>query len=215
MMRRRRSVVAALLVCAAWSTAAHAQTIGAGVKGGVAISGIPNSGQVLDVIVGRTSAESTSRVGLGVGGHARFPITDRIAFQPELLFVMKGVKLDEVDGTSASLRINYFEFPLLAHITFPVSGYEAVPFLVAGPSFGVRAGSRITSDAPGGIDQDLSETLKTLDMGLAVGGGFERGKYSLEVRFTAGLTDIAQNAVPHTDSLRNRAFLVMAGLKLH
>jgi hypothetical protein len=207
--------MAVLVACAAGTSTAYAQqTIGAGVKGGVAITGVPNSGEVLDVIVGRTSQESTSRVGLAVGGHARFPITDRIGFQPELLFVMKGVKLDEVDGTSASLRVNYFEFPLLAHITFPISGYEAVPFLIAGPSFGVRAGSRITSDAPGGIDQDLADTLKSLDLGLVVGGGFERGRYSLEARFTAGLTDIANTAVPHPDSLRNRAFLVMAGLKL-
>jgi len=210
----RRAVTALLVVCAAWASPAYAQTIETGVKGGVAITGIPNSGEVLDVIVGQTSRESTSRVAVGGGGYARFQLNDRVAFQPELLFVMKGVKLDEVDGTSASLRVNYFEFPLLAHVTFPISGYEAVPFLLAGPSFGVRAGSRVTSDAPGGVDRDMADTLKSLDLGLAVGGGLERGRYSLEVRFTAGLTDIANTAVPHADSLRNRSFLVMAGLKL-
>jgi hypothetical protein len=214
-MRKRTILVLAMAVCATWSSAARAQsTFETGVKGGVAVTGIPNAGEVVDVIVGQTSRESTSRVGLAVGGHARFRINDRVAFQPELLFVMKGVKLDAVNGTSASLRVNYFEFPLLAHVTFPISGYEAVPYLVAGPSFGVRAGSRVTSDAPGGVDQDLADTLKSLDLGLAIGGGFERGRYSLEARFTAGLTDVANNAVPHPDALRNRAFLVMAGLKL-
>jgi hypothetical protein len=197
-----------------WSGVARAQSFETGVKIGVDISGLPNGGEFIDQVVGRASRETTSRVGLTAGGYARFPITDRTAFQPEMLFVMKGVKLDETAGGTVSARINYLEFPLLARYHAPLTS-DLTGFLVAGPSFGVKVSSSAKLDAFGSTtDENIGQGLKSLDLGLAVGGGVEWNGYVLEARYTAGLTDIADSRFPHPDSVRNRTFAVTVGMKL-
>jgi hypothetical protein len=47
----------------------------------------------------------------------------------------------------------------------------------------------------------------------AFGAGVTRARYIYELRFTAGVMDIASTSVPHDDSLRNRTFLVLFGVR--
>src|SRR5689334_6994475 len=98
MMQKACVLVRVALVGIALTAAAvtaSAQTFETGVKVGLAITGMPNAGQVMDQVVKGDSSETTSRSGLAFGGYIRFPLTDKIGFQPEAMFVMKGVKLSE------------------------------------------------------------------------------------------------------------------------
>jgi Outer membrane protein beta-barrel domain len=194
---------------------ASAQAFESGVKVGLVVTGLPNAGQVVDQVVDAPSEESTSRIGLTGGGYIRFPINDRFAFQPEVLFAMKGVQLSEKDqGGTVNVRINYLDVPLLLRYRIPINSRYG-GFLMVGPSFGIKISSSAKLDAPGGtVDEDIDPALKSLDLGLAFGGGITFRRYLVEGRFTAGLTDVASTLWPHADSLRNRTFSVLVGMKL-
>lgn len=212
-MRFIRIAIATLVL---WPLAlsASAQTFETGVKLGIVFTALPNAGEVVDKVIGQSSRETTSRAGLIGGGWARFPITDQVAFEPELLFVMKGAKLDEAAGGTVGVRVNYFEIPLLARYRWPINS-DTAAYAIAGPSFGIRASSSVSFDGTiGPANEDIGSALKSLDLGLAFGGGVEWGRFLGELRYTAGLTDMANASFAHPDSLRNRALSLMIGMKL-
>jgi len=195
------------------SGTASAQLVDKGVKVGLTFAGLPNAGEVIDGIVSQPSSDTTSKVGAAFGGFARFHINDRFGFQPELLFVMKGVKLDERGGGTVTIRLNYLEFPLL----FRYSGREgshATPYAFAGPTFGVKISTSGQLDSSGQThDVNIDAAIKSPDVGLTFGGGADNSRFLVEGRVTFGLNDIATDAFSHVDSLRNRVVLVLAGVK--
>ena len=214
MRRARRVWFLAAVVCMAMSGLADAQTFDGGVKAGIAVTSVPLAGEVFDQVVGQASRDSSSKVGITGGAYIAFPLAARLSFQPEVLFVMKGVKLSETGGGTFSARIHYLDVPLLIRFRAPVNSRMPV-YLFGGPNFGIKLGSSAKLEAPGNtVDEDVNPALKTLDLGYAVGGGIERGRCLFEARFTGGFTDIAAESFPHPDALRNRTFAVTVGLKL-
>jgi hypothetical protein len=205
--------------CVLAPAVAGAQDVSAGVKLGVDFTTLGNARELIDNVVGKTSVDSSSKVGVIGGGFVQFPIRDRLAFQPELLFVQKGVKLDEIGGGSLSASLNYLEFPMLLRVTFPMEKQNA--YVLVGPSFGIKASTSATLDSAGQTkDENIDGSVRSADFGLALGLGVERNKYFLEIRYTLGLNDIATDlpgggtTTPHVDSVKNRVFAIMVGLKL-
>ena len=211
--------VRGLVVCATCAltgaAGASAQTVSAGVKAGIVLGSAPHAGEVLDQISKVKSVDVRSKLGLTGGGFVRFAANDRFSFQPELLLVMKGVKLDlGTDAGTVTASVNYLEFPLLARYGGPlndvVDGY-----IIAGPTFSVKAGTSAKLDGSDtNVDLNIDPAIGSRDFGLAFGGGLERDRYLLEARYTLGLTDIATSIYGHQDSLRNRAFSLMVGMRL-
>jgi hypothetical protein len=207
------------LVCVAgWLLAvgsASAQTLTAGVKAGAILTSIPHAGDVLDQISEAESVDVRAKLGATGGGFVQFAFSDRFSFQPELLFVMKGVKLDlPEDVGTVTGAINYLEFPLLARYTRSLNDVLD-GYILVGPTFSVKAGtSGKFEGSPASVDLNLDPAIGSRDFGLAVGGGLERSRFLLEARYTFGLMDIATEIYEHPDSLRNRAFSVMIGVRL-
>jgi hypothetical protein len=193
---------------------ASAQTITAGVKAGVVLSSLPHAGEVIDQVSKKKSVDVAAKIGLTGGGFVQFSF-DRFAFQPELLFVMKGVKLDlDANAGDVTAGINYLEFPLLARYTAPLSG-DLRGFIVAGPAFAVKVGTKAKMDLDGDdVELNIDPAVGSRDFGMAVGGGIERDRYVIEARYTLGLIDIPTGSYPHDDSLTNRAFIVMVGMRI-
>mgnify|MGYP001266353853 CR=1 FL=1 len=221
MQRARRACVLIVSVCAGMAVPAalHAQTFEAGLKAGIVSTGLPHAGEVFDQVQGSASNESSSRIGVSGGGYVRFPITDRIGFQPEVLFAMKGVQTYQASsGGTFSARINYLDVPLLIRYRLTSTDNTDPPYIGyvhAGPAFGIKMSSSAKFDGPGNTkDLDIDSALKSLDLGLAVGGGIEFKRYLIEGRFTAGLTDVATTTFAHPDSLKNRTVSVLFGMKL-
>jgi hypothetical protein len=214
MRRARRVWVLGMCVCIATSGSAAAQTFGAGIKGGLAVTSVPLAGEVFDQIAGQTSRDSSSKMGLTGGAYISFPLANRLSFQPEALFVMKGVELSETAGGTFSARIHYLDVPLLVRYRTPLTSRNPT-YVVAGPNFGIKLGSSAKLDVPGQtVDKNIGLAVKTLDLGLAFGIGIERRRYMFEARYTVGLTDIAAASFPHPDALHNRTFSLMVGYKL-
>jgi hypothetical protein len=203
--------VTAVIVLAA--SASHAQTIQAGVKVGVDFSSLPNAGEVIDQIVKIASTETSSKTGAVLGGFVMFPINDRLAFQPELAFVMKGVKLNEGNAGTVTASLRYLEFPMLLRYAMAIDTHTG--YVLVGPTFGVKASTSAQLDGPSQTtDFNIDPAIRTFDAGLAFAGGIEYGRYLFEARYTQGLTDVGTDAYPHPDSLKNRAFTILAGIRL-
>jgi hypothetical protein len=208
-----------ILVCAACVLAAaagaSAQTVTAGVKAGAALSSVPNAGDVLDRISFEESVDVRAKLGIVAGGFVQIAFNERFSLQPEMLFVMKGVKLDlPADAGSITASLNYVELPLLARYTRALNDVLR-GYIIAGPSFALKAGTSSTLDAVDQTaDMNIDPAFGSRDIGVAFGGGLERDRFLLEARYTLGLTDIATDFIPHDDALRNRVFSVMVGIRL-
>jgi opacity protein-like surface antigen len=216
-MRRAKAftvLMVSWLLLAPSTAGAQNLTITSGVKAGIAFNALPKAGEVLDPLIGTASVDTSSKTGLVAGGFVQFAFSERLSFQPELLFVMKGVKLDEAaNGGTVTAKINYLEFPLLARYGAAIgNGLRA--YALVGPTFGLKASSSAHVDEPNKtVDVDIDRAIRSFEAGLALGGGVERGPYLLEARFTVGLNDIANDTVPHVDALRNRTIAIVVGIR--
>jgi hypothetical protein len=187
----------------------------AGVKAGAVLSSLPHAGEVIDQISKKKSVDVSTKLGLTGGGFVDFAFNDRFSFQPELLFVMKGVKLD-LDANAGSVKagINYLEFPLLARYTAALSG-PLKGYVVAGPAVAVKWSTSADMDTGGNsVELDIDPAIGSRDLGLVFGGGLERDGYLIEARYTLGIIDVPTGIYSHENSLMNRAFSVMIGMRI-
>jgi hypothetical protein len=112
------------------------------------------------------------------------------------------------------VRLNYLDIPLLIRWRLPL-GTDFTSNVFTGPTFGTKLSSSGKIDGPNGsIEQNVDPALKSLDVGWTFGFGIVRERFLFEGRFTAGFTDVASTTYPHDDSLKNKTFLLLAGMKL-
>jgi hypothetical protein len=218
-MRRVKRTAFVCAACLMAAASAAAQNVTAGVKGGFVLNSIPNAGQVIDQITGIESVDLSARFGLTGGGFVQFAFNDQFSLQPEMQFVMKGVNLDLEDNVgTATAKVNYLEFPIFVRfnrtLNDTVRGY-----VMGGPAFAAKVGTGGTLNGvqgavQGSRDFDIDPAIASRDVGLAFAGGLEWQKVLVEARYVLGLTDIATDIYEHDDSLRNRSFSIMVGLRL-
>lgn len=104
------------------------------------------------------------------------------AFQPELLYTMKGDKEGE-----GKIKLSYLEIPVLVKYEFPTEG-NFKPNVFLGPFI-----SFLMSAKEG--DEDIKDYLKSVEFGSAFGAGFsfkvgEKGMINFDARYCLGLTNI-------------------------
>jgi hypothetical protein len=157
------------------------------------------------------------RNGLAIGATVVLPLGAGLALQPELHFVQKGSRIDDVgvDG-NIGVRVNYVEAPLLLRYTAPVPG-PVKPYLIGGPFAAYRTSCRITSEiaslnCDADILRDNEFRVRDLDYGAAVGAGIDfplgplTGTASL--RFTRGFRDLIAD-----ERTRNQTIQLLAGVR--
>lgn len=147
--------------------------------------------------------ETSNRTGLVTGLFASVPVNSRVAFQPELLYAMKGAKID-IEGNEATLKVDYVEVPLLADVRLN-AGTTRVS-LVAGPSFGFRSRARLEF---AGESADVSEEVRRVDVGLATGIAVTAGRFVLDGHYTWSLRNAASRDVENAG--KNRALSITGG----
>jgi hypothetical protein len=167
-----RAIALALLVSAV-AAPTSAQGVQAGIKLGANLaSATVDSGEEENL---------ENKAGLAAGGFVRVG-SRAFAVQPEVLFSMKGGQ-DPEGGDEFTLALNYVEIPVLLRLGLPAGA--VAPFLVVGPAIGLRLSAKAD---PGGVD--VKDDFKSTDVGIAIGGGIELGRLSLEARLTQSLNDI-------------------------
>ena len=143
-------------------------------------------------------------VGLVAGVFATFRGGGIFAFQPEALVSMQGAKF--TDGTNTgTAKIDYFQVPLLARIGPSNVG------IVVGPSFGYRIRAKLTGAGLEPEDEDFSDQIKRMDVGLVAGLTADVGRLVLDGRYTWGLTNIEEEAT--ADKTKTRVISLTVGLR--
>jgi len=160
----------------------------------------------------------------GAGGLVKYAFNDRLALVAEPTYLRKGAKIEgsrtvSVGGaqvtTEAEGEISgpYLELPLLLRLD--LASARVRPYLLAGPSLGVRLGD-LEADYTvrarlGGeqlfeqrIESGDSTDVASTDFSVALGGGLAfplgRGSAFVEAQYLLGLTDIdttSEAAVKH------------------
>jgi hypothetical protein len=202
--RLRYTALAALALSVA--SPAHGQWLNLGVKGGVNFATQQISG-------GAAGPGPQSRVGVVAGVFETLPpLFSWLDIQAEGLYAVKGAKVT-VDTITTSAEIDYLEVPVLARVKKVVSGWRL--YAAGGPSTAFELRARTRSSFGGStVEMDIGSQVEPIDFGVAVGGGAERGRLVVDVRYTLGLSDIDKDKTDATQT-RNRALAVTVGYRLH
>lgn len=182
-----------------------AQLPGLGIKGGVNLANQHTSGD------GAEDSGLKSLPAVVAGAFTTFRVASWLEFQPEVLYSVKGSKVDE-SGFTSKLLIDYLDVPLLARVSKRGSGRLGF-YGIGGPyfAFQVRARTR-TSFGAETVELDIGEQVERTDFGFSAGGGMEWGSLVFDGRYSHGLKDIDKE---RTDSIKvtNRVITITAGYR--
>lgn len=192
-MKTTFALAVALLVSAGTATA---QT-SFGVKAGLNLAN-------LSITEADDTFDPDNRTGLVAGIFVTIPGGGIFAFQPEALISMQGAKF--TDGSdSGTAKIDYFQVPLLARIG------PSKAAIVVGPSFGYRFRAKLSVAGLSPDDEDFSEQIERMDVGVVAGVTADVGRLVLDGRYTWGLTNIEKEAT--AEKTRNRVISLTLGLR--
>jgi len=165
-----------LFVLVLGSTAIFAQDIKFGVKGGLNIANFK----------GDDIKENKSFVDINIGAFARIGLTEKLAFQPEMVYSREGFKNKETD---AKLKANFLNIPLLLRAKmFGTDNFN----LLAGPQVGFLLSSKAKV---GKVSVDTKDDLKGANFSLVFGLAYDiNDKFSVDARYNLGLTKIMKDS---------------------
>lgn len=164
-----------------------------GIKGGLNSS----------TISGNDFGDLDSRTSFNAGLVAEIPLTERLSFQPEVLYSGQGFDVREIDqdnivdtDENIEYQLDYIQVPLLLK-AYIVKGLS----VEAGPQFGFKIHEEFDyqPNSDGGdieIDSDDSY-VKDFDTSIALGAAykFDNG-FFLSGRYNLGVTDIFEDGTP-------------------
>jgi cellobiose-specific phosphotransferase system component IIB len=151
-----------------------------------------------------------SKVGLAAGAFVEIPVVSQLSVQPEVMYVMKGAKVDS-SLVDAKYKIDVLEIPVLLKWKFSTESAKVVPSVFVGPSIGFKLSAKeVVEDKSADI-----QNIKSTDFGLVFGAGVEFSKFTVDARYDLGLTNL-NNADNKDDySVKNAAFLLCVGYKFN
>ena len=184
-LRMKKLLVSAILLATGF---VNAQDVKFGVKLGLNIANI--SGDIED---------NKSLFGANLGGFAEIKLSDKLAFQPELLFSMQGSKYEDI-----ATKLNYINIPLLAKYNL-----NEKFSVLAGPQIGFLMSAKLKDSTK---SVDIKEGFNTTDFGLNVGAGYNVTENILvDARYNFGLSNILKDADGF--SQKNSVFQLSIGYK--
>jgi hypothetical protein len=142
----------------------------------------------------------SSQSGLALGCYVAYKFNETFSLQQEVLFTMKGSRVNTVGDVWRPNIFLYLEMPLVVKATFRTE-YGLKPNIFTGPSVAVLIGAFNSTG--------ILEGIRSYDLGLVVGGGVEIWKLSLDLRLTNGLLNFDQSAAGI--DLKHRTISVMTG----
>lgn len=152
-------------------------------------------------ISGSDVKDATYKTGFAAGGQLQADFSDPLFFRTAILYSQRGAKAT-IEGTKVTFKENFAEIPLLLGLSFPMSGSQTKPFVMAGGQVGFKVSCDLTGSGSG-----TTVSLKCDDAGGkfkstafdAVGGGgvmfpMASGTMSVDVRYAYGLSKISDDS---------------------
>ena len=154
-------------------------------------------------------ADPSTRTGLVAGLFATVPVSGRFSFQPEVLFSQQGAKIQE-GSDEGTIRVNYFNVPLLANIQLSGDADTSFAFLV-GPQFGFRTSAE---GEFGGETEDLKDDTHSTDVSIVGGLAVSIRNFIIDARYAHGLRNISHDEDGSDSSeVKNRVFSISVGIR--
>ncbi len=158
----------------------------AGIKFGLRLGG--NAAKLTGDDIQDIGETIKSKTGLVAGVFLAINLGKIVTIEPEVLYTMKGSKLEDPIGEyTGKLYGDYLEIPLLLKIRIPTPGIQ--PAIFAGPSIGFKLREKLTFN---GEDVPLEESLlENNDYGAIFGAGLDIGRhFMIDVRYSLGLKKV-------------------------
>jgi hypothetical protein len=145
----------------------------------------PRVGLNMASLVG-VNTNAKFKMGLHIGGYARLG-GEKVAFQPELLFSMKGYTFKS-GAFSESQSLNYIDIPLLLNL----GKSQGLHFLIgAQPSFLLSAKYKLKPSGGSATTTDNKDFYKGMDMAIVTGVGYQlESGLNFDFRFAYGLVPV-------------------------
>jgi hypothetical protein len=170
-----------------------------GIKGGPALSDIifEVEGQIPYLGYGTNSlSHKLPYLTYQFGIFKTFNITNKIGFQPELLYVKKGLNYSTefiYDDIKYFVKIHYLEIPMLLKYDFTKDAKNQFSFLI-GPYLSYAINNVRYIDTENQIQKDKMSNINKFDLGVAASISYDftiqQNKFVLDFRTTYGLTDM-------------------------
>ena len=174
-----------------------------GIKGGLALSDIifEAEGQIPYLGYGTNSlSHKLPYLTYQFGIFKNFNITDRIGFQPELLYVKKGLNYSTefiYDDIKYFVKIHYIEFPMLLKYKFSKDVKNHFAFLF-GPYLAFAFNNSLYVNADNQIKEEHMTNIKKFDWGLSASLSYnftyQQNKFVIDFRTTYGLIDMMEHS---------------------
>ena len=169
----KKILLLACLAAGLSSTAAHAQGARIGIKAGPSLTSL----------IGKDADGFKYKFGFHGGILAELGVTDNFAIQPEVLFSMKGAKVD--DSQDGRVNQSYIDVPVLFKVKADGLFFEA------GPQVGFLANAKYKED---GISESAKSDLKKVDFGYAAGLGYQAASGPMiGLRYNGGFTKVGSS----------------------
>jgi len=163
-------------------------------------------------VTGDDAENNEIKLCFGGGAFLNIQLSDLFSVQPELLYMMKGVKYgdDILPDFDVGLRLSYIDFPVLARVAIPTNG-PITPCFLAGPYVGFNTGAEVYIEED---VTDMKDYTKSTDFGLVVGAGLDYdlgcGSLIFDARYCLGLTSISDDSSESVD-VKNAVISFMLG----
>jgi hypothetical protein len=208
-MARAATGILTLVACLFVPTTASSQFNAVGFRLGV---GVATQGGGFQDLVKEVGGKTESRTGLVAGAYVNYGLAStegRVSFQGGLGLAQKGVRIPSDGGlVPRTLDITYLDIPILAKASFGSGQFR--PYVVAGPVLSLKLSASATRDEQ---DIDVDDELKGTDFSVALGGGVQRERIGIEVRYVLGLSDITESSDPD-ESAKNRIWEIVGTYEL-
>ena len=208
----KKLVILTGLFCLLISPALKAQESHAGIKGGVNLSSL-----TID-----DNTDKNLKIGFHAGVYDKIALSESFAIQPELLYSVKGIKMNYDDNTFAEgdskFNLNYIDLPVKFVLNlsedFEIQFGPYVSYLV---SANMDTDAELFDAFPIDSDDEIDrENFRSIDYGLSAGLGFDLDPMIIGFNYNMGLTPVAKDDEVSEDILgdaKNAVIQVYVGLK--
>jgi len=184
-------------------------TVGTGSRAEAQIEGIGVLvGPAFSSFRGNGSEAFNGRTGYAAGGFVDLSLNGAIGLRPEFFYVQKGATRNTTPSTT--VKIEYFEVPVLFTLDVPMDGVLGVQFYAGGQ---VSILSKCRTDTQGGATDvpcaAAGLPVNSTDWGLIFGAELAIKMFLIDVRYDMGISQIVDD--PNVN-LKNQAIMVMGGV---
>ncbi len=163
-------------------------------------------------------SETKSRTGFHIGLLVEAPVTEKLAFSPELIYSSQGFRLNAVTfdnffgalNIESTVKLDYINLPIMAKY-YIAKGLS----LQAGPQIGVLVSAKSEGSAFGiKTGMDIKDFVETIDYAFNFGLGYQLdiGLF-FDVRYNRGLGNINDGNGSSVPENQNGVFQLSAGYK--